>query len=725
MASAHHELSPLEAYEQVMQFAAHRGENALRLAFHAAVPQVLRPDLLHLLRLNFVPEALDDAAAEADVLFASFCEDLGNGYFRFDRNARLHLLMQLDPTYESDAVLRSQQVASFLLAYLDQQECSVAADSDLVYAAYREVERWVAFAFFNPDNAALQLAGAVKKACEPNLVAARMRIGGLASALATPLAQHQELLAYAAGIEAIEAGNVRHAQHMLENLGDREIRVGEVTLRSLRSVLKERLRSRGEKIEPEAQEEPVEPTPEKPVSVTSRPLNMGEPFDVFLSHNSRDKPTVRQLAKALQARGLQVWLGEEELVPGRLWQEALEKIIQTARAVAVLVGRDGLGPWERPEMRACLSEFVDRGLPVIPVLLPDAPSKPELPLFLREFTWVDLRGGLTDDGLKRLEWGITGVRPGQSSGSAEDRLHPKPVRDLIFISYSHKDKPWLERLKTIMAPFMRQGQLSVWADTDIAPGGNILWWNIEQGLARARVAVLLVSPDFLASRFIVEHDLPPLLQAAEREGVKILPVLLRECLWRETELAQYEFAFLTDKPLAALSKAGRDRALAQIAEFVSRSVQAPEDRDSSSRRPSDSTTRSRGYLTITRVFISSTAEDLKDYRAAARDAAIRVGLLSGHAGILGGEGQPAFRGVYGAGERHGGAGRHRRPPLRMGASGSAGSDPSGKERKSITWLECEQAIEDGHEVLAFILDDSVKDWPEKLPRGSPAAPGDG
>jgi hypothetical protein len=147
-------------------------------------------------------------------------------------------------------------------------------------------------------------------------------------------------------------------------------------------------------------------------------------FDVFLSHNSKDKPTVRQLAQALQKRGLEVWLDEEQLVPGRPWQEALEEIIQTTRTAAVLVGKDGLGPWEIPEMRACLPEFVNRKLPVIPVLLPGAPTKPELPLFLRAFTWVDLRGGLTDAGLDRLEWGITGSKPGNASRNAKNGTHP-------------------------------------------------------------------------------------------------------------------------------------------------------------------------------------------------------------------------------------------------------------------------------------------------------------
>ena len=146
------------------------------------------------------------------------------------------------------------------------------------------------------------------------------------------------------------------------------------------------------------------------------PNNTGA-FDVFLSHSSKDKPAVRQLGRDLLARGIRVWLDEWELVPGRPWQEALEEIIRTTRSAAVLFGPAGMGPWEEPEMRACLSEFVNRRLPVIPVLLPGAPTKPELPLFLTQFTWVDLRGGLTAEGLDRLEWGITGRKPGQAASS--------------------------------------------------------------------------------------------------------------------------------------------------------------------------------------------------------------------------------------------------------------------------------------------------------------------
>ncbi len=134
-------------------------------------------------------------------------------------------------------------------------------------------------------------------------------------------------------------------------------------------------------------------------------------IDVFLSHNGNDKAVVRELAQALQARGLDPWLDEWELVPGRPWQQAIEAVITTTRTASVLVGPDGLGPWEEPEMRACLEEAVRRKMPVIPVLLPGSAKTPTLPPFLKSFTWVDLRGGLDQAGLDRLEWGITGVKP--------------------------------------------------------------------------------------------------------------------------------------------------------------------------------------------------------------------------------------------------------------------------------------------------------------------------
>ncbi len=137
---------------------------------------------------------------------------------------------------------------------------------------------------------------------------------------------------------------------------------------------------------------------------------MSERFDVFLSYNRRDHTAARDVARALRARGLRVWLDEWELVPGRPWQEALERAIQDAASAAILVGGEGLGRWEEPEMRVCLDEAVRRKAPVIPVLLPGAPRELKLPPFLARHKEVDLRDGVDEEGIGRLVWGVTGEK---------------------------------------------------------------------------------------------------------------------------------------------------------------------------------------------------------------------------------------------------------------------------------------------------------------------------
>ena len=144
-----------------------------------------------------------------------------------------------------------------------------------------------------------------------------------------------------------------------------------------------------------------------------------QPYDVFLSHNGRDKEAVEYLARRLaREAGLKPWLDKWELVPGEAWQEALEAGLEASRTCAVFLGPEGVGPWQNEEMRAALSDRVNRkGFRVIPVLLPGAhqPEGKELPRFLSRLTWVDFNGpeGLRDElAFGRLVAGIRGVAPG-------------------------------------------------------------------------------------------------------------------------------------------------------------------------------------------------------------------------------------------------------------------------------------------------------------------------
>jgi nucleotide-binding universal stress UspA family protein len=132
-------------------------------------------------------------------------------------------------------------------------------------------------------------------------------------------------------------------------------------------------------------------------------------YDVFLSYNGRDRALVRRVYTALQDKGIRPWFDVEALRPGSPWQRILEEEIEQIDCAAVFVGESGVGPWQEQEMRAFLERFVERRCSVIPVLLPSARSKPQLPIFLRGLTWVDLRSG-DEEGYKYLIWGITGKK---------------------------------------------------------------------------------------------------------------------------------------------------------------------------------------------------------------------------------------------------------------------------------------------------------------------------
>ncbi len=94
----------------------------------------------------------------------------------------------------------------------------------------------------------------------------------------------------------------------------------------------------------------------------------------------------------------------------------------------------------------------------------------------------------------------------------------------IFVSYSHEDAEWLEALTTHLDPL--GGDLDLWADTRLQAGD--LWREeIETALGSAQAAVFLVSPDFLKSRFIRDHELPALLEKAERGGLRVLSLHAR------------------------------------------------------------------------------------------------------------------------------------------------------------------------------------------------------
>jgi hypothetical protein len=107
------------------------------------------------------------------------------------------------------------------------------------------------------------------------------------------------------------------------------------------------------------------------------------------------------------------------------------------------------------------------------------------------------------------------------------------------VSYSSQDREWLERLRTHVAVLDRRNLIHVWSDDQLQAGAD---WRegIEGALSQSRVAVLLISPAFLASSYIWSDEMPRIL-AHSKQGMEILPVIVRPCAWKlEPDLERFQ-----------------------------------------------------------------------------------------------------------------------------------------------------------------------------------------
>src|SRR6188508_2105989 len=102
--------------------------------------------------------------------------------------------------------------------------------------------------------------------------------------------------------------------------------------------------------------------------------------------------------------------------------------------------------------------------------------------------------------------------------------------NVVFVSYSRADADWQQKFLVMLSPLARNRRLEVWSDQRISVGEQ---WRPElaDAIERARVALLLVSPEFLASDYIMERELPALVE----RGVRLACVLVRASLWDEVE----------------------------------------------------------------------------------------------------------------------------------------------------------------------------------------------
>jgi hypothetical protein len=139
-------------------------------------------------------------------------------------------------------------------------------------------------------------------------------------------------------------------------------------------------------------------------------------------------------------------------------------------------------------------------------------------------------------------------------------MHGRP---LIFVSYSHRDRKWVDRLLIHLKPLERYTSCDIWEDSGIKPGSK---WrdDIRRALDKAAVAILFVSADFLASDFVMDEEVPALLQNAETHGTIIMPLLVTPSLFQQSALKIFQPANPPEAPLSRLSAYKRDEVFVRL-----------------------------------------------------------------------------------------------------------------------------------------------------------------
>jgi serine/threonine protein kinase len=138
------------------------------------------------------------------------------------------------------------------------------------------------------------------------------------------------------------------------------------------------------------------------------------------------------------------------------------------------------------------------------------------------------------------------------------------MRDQVFISYSHNDAEWMKKFSAQLKVIQQTGRLDIWSDEKIKSGQN--WQQeIDMAIARARVALLLATPDFFASEFIQNEELPKILKKHQAKGLFLYWVPIRHGPYPQSVLRNIQAASDPEQPLRDLSEADQDRIMSQIA----------------------------------------------------------------------------------------------------------------------------------------------------------------
>ena len=193
---------------------------------------------------------------------------------------------------------------------------------------------------------------------------------------------------------------------------------------------------------------------------------------------------------------------------------------------------------------------------------------------------LELYGRMRDFEVESWQHASIALQAGQIAVKLEDtqladrleQIFTPNVRQAnsIFVSYSHEDEEWKNRLCQMLAPFLRDGEheLQLWVDDESIRPGDKWHESIQSALKTAGVAVMLVSAPFLASEYVMKYEIPEIISAAADGKIRLLWVYVSYAPYDATELEAFQAAHDVSQPLYALERHEQDAILLSIAHEI-------------------------------------------------------------------------------------------------------------------------------------------------------------
>jgi tetratricopeptide (TPR) repeat protein len=206
----------------------------------------------------------------------------------------------------------------------------------------------------------------------------------------------------------------------------------------------------------------------------------------------------------------------------------------------------------------------------------------------------------------------------------------------VFISYSHKDEEWKDRLVTHLRVLEMEGYCSLWDDKKIKAGDDWLP-DIENTLNEAQIIIMMISADFLISDFISGMEVPRALERRRKEGVRVIPIMVKPCAWKTVKwLSAIQLTPKDGKPLSTKKEHEVDEELAKLAEEIISLIKIKPEDKTGPKGPaffSKPEKISIFKLPITGEFLFGREKELKSLDEAWADAHIHIVTLVAWGGV--------------------------------------------------------------------------------------------